>query len=97
MKNKIFHFLTKHNYVFGVISNILPLIGLIVMWIIVKHFSYLNLYQLWAWIAGVIYYIFMYSIALSLWNNVRKNEKQSTDYDNKIKSLEKRIKELEKK
>ncbi len=97
MKNKIFHFLKKHVYVFGILANILPLIGMVVMLGIGKEWSFLNHYQLWAWVAGAIYYVFMYSVALSLWKNIKRSAEQSMKYDNKIKSLEKRIKELEKK
>ncbi len=97
MKSKIFKFLKKHIYVFGILANILPLIGMVAMLCLGYRFSYLNLYQVWAWIAGAIYYVFMWSVALAMWKKVDASKKEVDATTSKIEALEKRIKELEEK
>ncbi|NQZ29492.1 MAG: hypothetical protein HRT98_03840 [Mycoplasmatales bacterium] len=97
MKSKIFKFTKKHIYVFGILANVIPLIGMIVMLCLRYPFSYLNLYQVWAWIAGAIYYVFMWTVALVMWKKVDSSTKEVDATTIKIKALEKRIKELEEK
>ncbi|TCG10593.1 hypothetical protein [Mycoplasma todarodis] len=97
MKSKIFKFTKKHIYVFGILANIIPLIGMIAMLCLGEKFSYLNLYQVWAWIAGAIYYVFMWSVALFMWKKVDSSAKEVDATMQKIEALEKRIKELEEK
>ncbi|CAM9094624.1 hypothetical protein [Mycoplasma todarodis] len=95
MKSKMFKFTKKHIYVFGILANIIPLIGLAVMgW---NGFSYLNKYQLWAWVAGAVYYVFMWTVALAMWKKVDSSTKEVNATNAKIEALEKRIKELEEK
>lgn len=96
MKNNFFKFTKKHIYVFGILANIIPLIGMIGMLCLGYDFSYLNLYQVWAWIAGAIYYVFMWTVALMMWKKVDSSTEESNATNAKIKALEKRIEELEK-
>ncbi len=97
MKSKIFKFLKKHIYVFGILANIVPLIGMAAMLALGHKFSYLNYYQVWAWIAGAIYYVFMWSVALMMWKKVQKSTNENDLTKKKVEELEQRIKELEKK
>ncbi|CAM9130985.1 hypothetical protein MYMA111404_02805 [Mycoplasma marinum] len=94
MKSKLFKLTKTHIYIFGILANVIPLIGLAVLgW---DNFSNLNKFQLWAWIAGAIYYVFMWTVALSLWNKLDNAKKETIKSLEKIAELEKRIENLEK-
>ena len=89
---KFLVFLKKNIYFFGVLSNIIPIIALIILgW---TNFTYLNKYQLFAWISGSIYYIFMWVFTIFLINKVQKNTEHEKKLEDKVKLLEDKIEKI---
>ncbi len=95
MDTKFFKLTKTHIYIFGVLANIIPLIGLAVIGL--GGFSTLNYWQLWAWIAGAIYYIFMWIVAIIMWKKIDSVTEEADMSQEKIKILESRIEALENK
>lgn len=88
---KLFKLSKLHIYAFGLISNILPIIGLFILEGV--SFEGLHKYQFWAWIAGAIYYTFVWVVAIVAY---RKVSKQNEDVKKELELLKARIEKLEK-
>lgn len=87
---KRFSKFTKINiYVFGVLSNILPIIGLFIIEGV--DFEGLHKYQFWAWIFGAIYYIFVWVVGIIAWKRLRQ---ENISLEERIKILEDRLGDL---
>ena len=72
-------------YVFGILANLIPIIGLFVTDIAQDGgLSEMHQYQMIAWIAGGVYYVFMYAVAIIAW---RKLKNKSEELDKKAEDL----------
>lgn len=91
MKN-IFIWIKTHIFLFGVISNIIPIIGLFVLEGV--DFQGLHAYQFWAWIAGGIYYVFVWGVSIAAYRKIKKDQKS---LEARITDLEEAVKQLKEK
>lgn len=85
---KLFKLSKVHIYVFGVLSNIIPIIGLFVLEGV--DFEGLHKWQFWAWICGAIYYIFVWIVAAIAYSKLKK---QNSALEERVKVLEEKLKD----
>lgn len=86
---KIFKWIKTHIYVFGLLSNIIPIIGLFVLE--GADFVGLHQYQFYAWIFGAIYYTFVWVVAIAAYKSLKK---ENVELEKRVELLEEKIKEL---
>lgn len=86
---KIFKWIKVHIYIFGLLSNIIPIIGLFILEGV--DFVGLHNYQFYAWIFGAIYYAFVWGVAVAAYKSLKK---ENTLLEQRIQVLEETVQNL---